>query len=183
VAGGHLGPDGGDLDLPGHDVRLSRQYRRLAGRGRPGHVPGRGRLDAVLDGLRAPDRVAGLCSVAYADHAPDDLRQLSDDHPLEGAPLPARAEHGVLPGRVRRSRRDEDDAGGAWRARDGDETDRRACLRGRLFRRCAGAGGDARHLDDAAIPCLVRGLCAVAAVFPAERCGESRKSSPMRVRR
>ena len=56
---------------------------------------------------------------AVAVHVPDDLRQLPDARALAGAPLPARPEPQLLPGRVRRPRVAEGDADGARRARDG----------------------------------------------------------------
>ena len=91
-------------------------------------------------------------------HVPDDLRELPDARPLEGAPLHPRPEPRLLPQRVRRPRLAEGDADGARRARDGDQGPRRLRLRRRLFHRHALSRRARRPLADAAAHRLARRL-------------------------
>ena len=131
----------------GHRDRLRhvhRQPRRLDGDRRPRCVLQRSRLATRPDGGAGPRRLSARRARGLAAPVPDDVRRLSDARALEGAPLHARPEPQLLPGRVRRPRLAEGDADGARRARQRHQDHGRRRLHRRLFHRHRVSAGDER---------------------------------------
>ena len=165
----------------GAAVQHAGAYRGLADprRARPS-VDGRARHLAAARGGFVRQPIGGRA--ANVPQAPDSGRQLSDAAAVEFSPADARAEHELLPGRVRGPGGGEGDANRTGRARHLDDRGRYPGLRGHLFRDHDGGRRQSGSLARAA----VRGL---AGVVPRGPCptscrgsAGSRRSRPMRAR-
>ena len=128
----------------GAAVQHDGPYRRLARRGRAGPAVDRAAHHAAAAGRRA-DRQHRRRGAAIGDQAAGAGRQLPDAAALELPSADARAEHGVLSGRVRRPHRHQGDADGARRARRVDRRGRAPGVRDHLFRDDAGRAGRLRR--------------------------------------
>ena len=149
--------DGGDRRLRGAAVQHDGQHRRLARQG-----PARAAVDAGGQPAAPAGRRAGgqhrAGRAAVDDQAAGALRQLPDAAALELPPVDARAEHALLPGRVRGAHRDQGDADGARRPRHVAHRQRAARVRRHLLRHAARGAGRLRPAPPRAVPRVARVL-------------------------
>ena len=134
-------------------LRHAGRHRRLVVEGAAG-----GALDAggaaPAAARRRAHRQHRPGGAAVDDQAADAVRQLSDAAALEVPPSDARAEHELLPGRVRRPHRDQGDADRARRARHLADRRRATGLRDHLLRHAARGAGKFRRPPARPVPRL-----------------------------
>ena len=141
----------GDRRVRGAALRHARPHRGLARGRRALAVVGPAWRHAVR-ARRHPHRQRGAGRAADDPEAPDARRELPDAAALEFPSADARPEHDLLPGRVRRPRRDQGDADGARGARRVVHGRGHPGLHGHLLRHDGAGGRPLRLLAARTVP-------------------------------